>query len=74
VVGVNVKWQTTDKVTVEMDDVEYMHITCALMLLQIHLKKRPNLLPFLNSLHADLYAGVDGRMAVKQKERIEEKC
>jgi len=58
--------------TVEMDSVEYMHITCALMLLQIHLKKRLNLLPFLNSLHADLYNGMDGRMEVKQKERMED--
>ena len=66
-----VKWQTTDKVIVEMDSVEYMHITCALMLLQLHLKKRPKLLPFLDTLHADLYAGMDGRMVVKQRERLE---
>ena len=66
-----VKWQTTDHVVVKMDSVEYMHLTCALMLLQLHLKKRPNLLPFLDTLHADLYKGMDGRMEVKQKERLE---
>ena len=71
-----VKWQTTDHVVIEMDSVEYMHLTCALMLLQWHLKKRPKLLPYLDTLHADLYEGMDGRMAVKQQERLEEenKC
>ena len=66
-----IEWQTTDKVKVEMDGVEYTHITCALMLLQWHLKKRPKLLPFLDTLHADLYDGMDDRMTVKQKERLE---
>ena len=66
-----IEWQTTDKVVVEMDSVEYMHIVCALTLLQWHLKKRPKLLPFLNTLHTDLYNGMDGRMVVKQRERLE---
>ena len=67
-----IDWQTTDKVTIEMDSVEYMHIICSLMLLQLHLKERPKLLPFLDTLHKDLYDGMDGRMEVKQKERMEE--
>jgi len=56
-----------------MDAIEYTHIICALMHLQIHLKKRPKLLPLLNTLHADLYSGMNSRTTVKQKERKEVK-